>query len=222
VRNGSRIGVACWLLNGQIGSSLYGKYSKYASWRSSECGSQLGAIVANCGLGEASDSTSILASEGDSDGGKRRGTKRSQLENDTERRDDAYVWGKDDGKKTGMGKGRKTSKVDLKRFVRHRSVEIEGCQAVPFGAQARTSERLSTSSCQPQLGAQCSAPAHSIYNGQLSYHYTRQATVTTILPISSLFPSCASSISTSLQPHNESPTPSLSHNDMVRQKDHMP
>jgi len=41
------IGVACWLLDGQIGSSLYSKYSKYASWRSSECESQLGAIIAN-------------------------------------------------------------------------------------------------------------------------------------------------------------------------------
>jgi len=51
LRNGSGIGVACWLLDGQIGSSLYSKYSKYASWRSSECESQLGAIIANCELG---------------------------------------------------------------------------------------------------------------------------------------------------------------------------
>jgi len=47
---GLGIGVVCC---GQIlvGASLYSKYSKYASWCSSVCESQLGAIIANCGLG---------------------------------------------------------------------------------------------------------------------------------------------------------------------------
>ena len=40
---GSGIGIACCLLDGQIGFSLY---SQYASWRSFECESQLGAIIA--------------------------------------------------------------------------------------------------------------------------------------------------------------------------------